>query len=110
MSSPTPQAALLALLRVTPVQPPAIERLLDGMTHVERVAAVRALGRPEQRALYEAVAGFRPLQLMPEFHEGEEEREKAKLERLAPAIEAALARREPAREAPETVLKPVLAF
>ena len=47
---------------------------------------------------------------MPEFHEGEEEREKAKLERLAPAIDAALARRAPAREAPETVLKPVLSF
>jgi len=49
-------------------------------------------------------------EVMPEFHEGEEAREKAKLERLAPAIEAALARREPAREAPDTVLKPVMAF
>jgi len=49
-------------------------------------------------------------EVMPEFHEGEEAREKAKLERLGPAIEAALARRAPAREAPDTVLKPVLAF
>src|SRR5947209_5207964 len=39
--------------------------------------------------------------VMPEFHEREEQREKEKLERLAPAMEAALARREPARPAPE---------
>jgi hypothetical protein len=64
MSSPTPEAALLALLRVTPVQPPEIARLLDGMTHAARVAAVRALGRPEQRALYEAVSGWKPLRLV----------------------------------------------
>jgi alkanesulfonate monooxygenase SsuD/methylene tetrahydromethanopterin reductase-like flavin-dependent oxidoreductase (luciferase family) len=49
-------------------------------------------------------------EIMPEFHEGEDEREKAKLERLAPAIEAALARREPAREAPDVTITPVLAF
>ena len=40
-------------------------------------------------------------QVMPEFHEGEEAREKDKVERLAPAVEAALARRAPARPAPE---------
>jgi alkanesulfonate monooxygenase SsuD/methylene tetrahydromethanopterin reductase-like flavin-dependent oxidoreductase (luciferase family) len=45
--------------------------------------------------------------VMPEFAERADEREKAKLERLAPAMEAALARREPARVAPDTVLKPV---
>ena len=39
-------------------------------------------------------------QVLPRFAEGREERERAKAERLAPAIEAALARREPAREAP----------
>lgn len=39
-------------------------------------------------------------QVIPEFAEGREERERAKAERLAPAIEAALARREPARRAP----------
>jgi alkanesulfonate monooxygenase SsuD/methylene tetrahydromethanopterin reductase-like flavin-dependent oxidoreductase (luciferase family) len=36
-------------------------------------------------------------QVIPRFTEGREEREKAKAERLAPAVEAALARREPAR-------------
>jgi alkanesulfonate monooxygenase SsuD/methylene tetrahydromethanopterin reductase-like flavin-dependent oxidoreductase (luciferase family) len=39
--------------------------------------------------------------IMPEFHEREAQREKEKLERLAPAMEAALARRDPARKAPE---------
>jgi alkanesulfonate monooxygenase SsuD/methylene tetrahydromethanopterin reductase-like flavin-dependent oxidoreductase (luciferase family) len=39
--------------------------------------------------------------IMPEFHEREEQREKEKLERLAPAMEGALARREPPRKAPD---------
>jgi hypothetical protein len=38
--------------------------------------------------------------VMPEFHEHEERREKEKLERLAPAMDAALARRDPPRPAP----------
>ena len=37
--------------------------------------------------------------VMPEFKDKEEQREKEKLERLAPAMEAALARREPPRKA-----------
>jgi alkanesulfonate monooxygenase SsuD/methylene tetrahydromethanopterin reductase-like flavin-dependent oxidoreductase (luciferase family) len=40
-------------------------------------------------------------EVMPEFKEKEDERERDKRERLAPAIEAALARRAPARRAPE---------
>jgi alkanesulfonate monooxygenase SsuD/methylene tetrahydromethanopterin reductase-like flavin-dependent oxidoreductase (luciferase family) len=39
--------------------------------------------------------------VIPVFAEGREERERAKAERLAPAIEAALARRAPARQMPE---------
>jgi alkanesulfonate monooxygenase SsuD/methylene tetrahydromethanopterin reductase-like flavin-dependent oxidoreductase (luciferase family) len=39
-------------------------------------------------------------EVIPEFAAGREERERAKAERLAPAIEAALARREPPRAAP----------
>jgi hypothetical protein len=38
--------------------------------------------------------------VIPELAEGREERERAKAERLAPAIERALARRDPPREAP----------
>jgi hypothetical protein len=40
-------------------------------------------------------------EVMPEFHEHDERREKEKLERLAPAMEAALARRDPPRTAPD---------
>jgi alkanesulfonate monooxygenase SsuD/methylene tetrahydromethanopterin reductase-like flavin-dependent oxidoreductase (luciferase family) len=39
-------------------------------------------------------------EVIPQFVEGREEREAEKAERLAPAIEAALARRDPPREAP----------
>jgi hypothetical protein len=62
--SSNPTAELLALLRVTPIQPEAIRRLLDGLGHAERVTAVRALGRPEQRRLYEGVGGFAPVRLV----------------------------------------------
>jgi hypothetical protein len=41
---------------------------------------------------------------MPEFAERADAREKAKLERLAPAMEAALARREPGRPAPDYIV------
>ncbi len=46
-------------------------------------------------------------EVMPRFAEHAEQRERDKAERLAPAIERALARREPARSAPESyVVKP----
>jgi DNA-binding GntR family transcriptional regulator len=43
-------------------------------------------------------------EVMPEFAERADEREKAKLERLAPAMDAALARREPVRPAPDYIV------
>ncbi len=63
MSSPDsdPAHALLALLREAVVKPHEVGRALDSMSHAERVQAVRAVGRSEQRRLYEAVAGFRAL-------------------------------------------------
>jgi hypothetical protein len=54
---------LRALASATPVEPRAIARLLDGLAHAARVAAVRSLGRTEQRRLYAAVDGFLPLRL-----------------------------------------------
>jgi hypothetical protein len=42
---------------------PEISDLLDGWTHTQRVAAVRSLGRAQQRNLYRAADGFRPLRL-----------------------------------------------
>ena len=46
-----------------PIRPLQISDLLDASTHDERVAAVRSLGRSQQRRLYEAVDGFRPVRL-----------------------------------------------
>jgi len=63
MGSPTPEEELVARLREGGVRPTEIAGLLDGWTHAERVAAVRALGRGEQRVLYRAVEGFAGLQL-----------------------------------------------
>ena len=42
----------------------AIAKFLDGLSHEERVAAVRSLGRSSQRALFEAVDGCLPLELV----------------------------------------------
>jgi hypothetical protein len=58
-----PARALLALLREAVLKPHEIARALDSMSHEERVDAIRATGRSEQRRLYEAVAGVRPLRL-----------------------------------------------
>jgi hypothetical protein len=58
-----PGRELVALAIETSVDPRGIARFLDGLTQAERVVAVRALGRPEQRRLYAAVAGALPLHL-----------------------------------------------
>ena len=58
-----PTRALLVLLREATVKPIEVARVLDDMTHAQRVAAIRAVGRAEQRRLYEAVAGFRELRM-----------------------------------------------
>jgi hypothetical protein len=59
-----PTQVLLSLLREAVVKPHEVARVLDSMSHAERVRAVRSVGRAEQRRLYEAVAGFRALQLV----------------------------------------------
>jgi hypothetical protein len=56
-----PARALLSLLREPTLKPHEVARTLDAMAHAERVSAIRATGRAEQRRLYEAVDGFRPL-------------------------------------------------
>jgi hypothetical protein len=46
---------------------PGVERiaaLLDGLAHPERVAAIRSLGRRDQRALFERAAGADPVRLV----------------------------------------------
>jgi hypothetical protein len=58
-----PVRELVALTRERPLAPRRVAELLDALGHSSRVAATRALGRSEQRALYAAVEGFRPLRL-----------------------------------------------
>ena len=52
------------LLSDTVIKPVEVAGFLDGLGHEERVAAVRAVSRGEQRRLYRAVEGFRPLRLV----------------------------------------------
>lgn len=62
--SQTPAEEFLALLRQTPVVPTRVASFLDALTPAQRIAAVRAAGRREQRRLYAAVDGFAPLALV----------------------------------------------
>jgi alkanesulfonate monooxygenase SsuD/methylene tetrahydromethanopterin reductase-like flavin-dependent oxidoreductase (luciferase family) len=70
---------------------------------VDQVIFVSQCGRNRHEHICESLELFAE-KVLPEFAEEADEREKAKLERLGPAMEAALARREPPREAPETVI------
>ncbi len=65
---------------------------------VDQLIFVSQAGRNRHDDICESMELF-ATEVMPEFHDGEIEREKRKLERLAPAIDAALARRAPARTA-----------
>lgn len=58
-----PGSELVGRLRVSAIDRARIASFLDALTHAQRVEATRALGRPEQRRLYDAVDGFRPVAL-----------------------------------------------
>lgn len=58
-----PIQAFLGPLREAIVKPIEIARVLDDMSHAQRVVAIRAAGRSEQRRLYEAVGGQRELRM-----------------------------------------------
>jgi hypothetical protein len=64
MSGANASTELKALLAERQPDPRRIADLLDGIGHEARVAGVRSLGRTEQRALYRAVDGFRPVRLV----------------------------------------------
>jgi alkanesulfonate monooxygenase SsuD/methylene tetrahydromethanopterin reductase-like flavin-dependent oxidoreductase (luciferase family) len=66
---------------------------------VDQIIFVMQAGPNKHEHICESIELFAD-QVMPEFAERAEAKEVEKLERLAPAIEAALARREPPREAP----------
>jgi hypothetical protein len=64
---------------------------------VDQMIFVLQAGRNRHEHICESLELFAQ-EVMPQFLDGREQREARKAERLAPAIEAALARREPARE------------
>ncbi|MGH9300778.1 MAG: LLM class flavin-dependent oxidoreductase [Acidimicrobiales bacterium] len=78
--------------------PDQIRNLMKGYAEagVDQVILVSQAGKNRHEHICESLELF-AREVMPELHDGEESREKAKAERLAPAIEAALARREPLR-------------
>ena len=92
----------LAGLRGAIGTPAQVRDLIRGYQDagVDQLIFVSQAGRNRHEDICESLELF-ATEVMPEFHDGEEEREKRKLERLAPAMEAALARRPPPQEAPE---------
>lgn len=58
-----PEAELHGRLATAQPDAEGIARLLDGLDHEQRVAAVRSLGRTQQRVLYRVVEGFRAVTL-----------------------------------------------
>lgn len=51
-------------LRATTLEMASLARFLDALSHADRVVAIREVGRPEQKRLYEAARGFAPLSLV----------------------------------------------
>ncbi|HWW54815.1 MAG TPA: LLM class flavin-dependent oxidoreductase, partial [Acidimicrobiales bacterium] len=102
----------LGALRGAVGTPAQLAELLAGYeaAGVDQVIFVSQAGNNRHEHICESLELFART-VLPRFHEHEASREQAKLERLAPAIEAALARRAPARSAPENytieaVMKP----
>jgi hypothetical protein len=62
-TSDTPGREFEARLSEAPLKMDEIRVFLDGLSHEERVAAVRSIGRAGQRRLYEAADGFAELSL-----------------------------------------------
>jgi hypothetical protein len=63
MASEVASQDLRARMAEAPIPMKELASLLDGLSHEERVAWVRSLGRRDQRRLYEAAEGFLPLGL-----------------------------------------------
>jgi alkanesulfonate monooxygenase SsuD/methylene tetrahydromethanopterin reductase-like flavin-dependent oxidoreductase (luciferase family) len=90
----------LGALRGAVGTPAQLRELIRGYASagVDQMIFVSQAGRNRHEHICESLELF-AREVMPEFQEGEAEREKAKLERLGPAIEKALARRAPPRKA-----------
>ncbi len=100
----------LGSLRGAVGTPDQIRDLLRGYEEagIDQVIFVSQAGHNRHEHICESMELFART-VMPDFHEGEEAREKAKLERLAPAIEAAMARKDPPRTAPDTTISAAMA-
>ena len=59
----SPDVELRARIAESAGNPREIAAWLDGLSHDDRVVAIRGLGRKDQRALYEAVDGFEAVTL-----------------------------------------------
>ena len=101
----------LGALRGAIGTPDQVRELLRGYEDagVDQVIFVSQAGRNRHEHICESLELF-ATEVMPDFAEHEAEREKAKLERLAPAMEAALARRSPRREAPESTIQTAMSY
>lgn len=64
MASEDVREGFVTRLQGASIEMEGLAAWLDGLSHGERVRAVRAVGRAEQRRLYEAAAGFRPVRLV----------------------------------------------
>lgn len=62
-SSGSPAEEFRALLVKSSGKPAELARFLDELSHLQRVDAVRSLGRAQQRGLWESVDGFAPVRL-----------------------------------------------
>jgi alkanesulfonate monooxygenase SsuD/methylene tetrahydromethanopterin reductase-like flavin-dependent oxidoreductase (luciferase family) len=101
----------LGALRGAVGTPDQIRHLLRAYEEigVDQVIFVSQAGRNRHEHICESLELF-AREVMPEFHERDPEHRAGKRERLAPAIAAALARRPPAREAPDYSMGAALAF
>jgi alkanesulfonate monooxygenase SsuD/methylene tetrahydromethanopterin reductase-like flavin-dependent oxidoreductase (luciferase family) len=92
----------LGSLRGAVGTPEQIRKLMLGYAEagVDQVILVSQSGRNRHDHICESLELF-AREVMPDLREGEDAREKAKAERLAPAVEAAMGRREAQRTAPE---------
>ena len=91
----------LGSLRGAVGTPDQIRELVRQYTEVgvDQLIFVSQSGRTRHEHICESLELF-GTEVLSEFRDGEEERDKAKQERLAPIVEAALARRSPPRPAP----------
>ncbi|MGI8663765.1 MAG: LLM class flavin-dependent oxidoreductase [Acidimicrobiales bacterium] len=100
----------LGSLRGAVGTPAQIRELMLGYADagIDQVIFVSQAGHNRHEHICESMELF-AREVMPELHEGEEAREKAKLDRLGPAIAAAMARKEPARVALPTSIRAAMA-